>query len=76
MRAAARVDFSGSWRSSTHQLRSNPYMRAASGHELPHAAGPCPRKRQRLESRLGLRQVDQVLRNAFFFKSVCEIMSR
>ena len=38
----------------------------AAGHELPHAAGAGARKRQRMKAGFGLRQVNQVLRHAFF----------
>ena len=42
---------------------------ARAGHELPHAARACPRQRQRLETGFRLRQVNQVLRNAFFLQT-------
>ena len=38
-------------------------MESAAGHELPHAARSGARQRQRLETRFGLRQVDQILRD-------------
>jgi hypothetical protein len=42
---------------------------AAAAHELPDAASARPRNRQRMESGLGLRQIDQILRHAFLFQS-------
>src|SRR5579872_4124864 len=41
----------------------------AAGHELPHAASSRTGERQRMESRFRLREIDQVLRNAFFLEN-------
>src|SRR5579863_1753750 len=39
------------------------------GHELPHPPSTSARKRQRMEPRFGLSQIDQVLRNTFFLQN-------
>src|SRR5271163_2478921 len=39
------------------------------GHELPHPPSTGARKRQRMESRFSLGQIDQVLRDTFFLQN-------
>src|SRR6185369_1487604 len=38
-------------------------------HELPHTASACPRQRQWMETRFGLRKIDQILWNALFLEN-------
>ena len=45
-----------------------PVLLPAIGHELPHASRARARQRQRLERAFRLRQVDQILRDAFFMQ--------
>src|ERR1700691_2421135 len=46
-----------------------PVSRCAAGHELPHPTSSSAGKRQRMEPRFSLSQVDQVLRNTFFLQN-------
>src|SRR5229473_2781968 len=48
---------------------AEPIFMAAVGHELPDPPRPGARKSQRLEGAFGLRQVDQILRQALFLQN-------
>src|SRR5579872_120015 len=45
---------------------------SSTSHELPNTAGTYSRNRVRMEARLGLCQIDQVLWNAFFFENILD----
>ena len=62
------MDFSGSCRSSTHGQVQIVSARPAS-HELPDTTRTDTRNSVGVKSRLGLRQVDQILGNAFFLEN-------
>ena len=47
---------------------AKPVSASPAGHKLPDAAGADPRNCQRMESGLGLREIDQILRDALLFE--------
>ena len=67
-RAAARVDFSGSDRSSIHQVCRRPYSLPRERDELPHSARLGPGDSSREERAFGLGQKHQIEGNLFFLQ--------